>query len=454
MRTHQARLSKITLIVALAVFFAPAVNAQTANTQVRYELSAAQAVDFARKNSVEVMNALLNIKKQQYENRAITSAALPQVKGTLNVTKYIDLPTSLIPAEFFGGPAGTFIPVQFGTEYNGTYGFTIDQLLFDGQIFVGLQARRAAIDYSTATAEVTAEMIKANVYKIYYQLVVGEKQISTIDANITRTEKLLSDTRALFQSGYAEQLDVDKTNVNLANLRTEKLKLENKLKTGYVGLKYLMGMPVRTELKLTDTLSDEMVKESILVDSVRYEDRKEIQALLAAEKLNKYDIKRYQFMYIPTVSLNGNYSRNAQRNNFDFFKGGRDWFTITYVGLQINVPIFDGLYKDSKIKVARINLQQTQNMIEGTKNRINLEVDSAAITIGNAIVTLDAQRRNMELANEVYNQTKVKYDNGLGSNLEITNAEAELRTAQNNYFSALYDAIVARVDYLKALGKL
>jgi outer membrane protein len=454
MRTHQARLSKITLIVALAVFFAPAVNAQTANTQVRYELSAAQAVDFARKNSVEVMNALLNIKKQQYENRAITSAALPQVKGSLNVTKYIDLPTSLIPAEFFGGPAGTFIPVQFGTEYNGTYGFTIDQLLFDGQIFVGLQARRAAIDYSTATAEVTAEMIKANVYKIYYQLVVGEKQISTIDANITRTEKLLSDTRALFQSGYAEQLDVDKTNVNLANLRTEKLKLENKLKTGYVGLKYLMGMPVRTELKLTDTLSDEMVKESILVDSVRYEDRKEIQALLAAEKLNKYDIKRYQFMYIPTVSLNGNYSRNAQRNNFDFFKGGRDWFTITYVGLQINVPIFDGLYKDSKIKVARINLQQTQNMIEGTKNRINLEVDSAAITIGNAIVTLDAQRRNMELANEVYNQTKVKYDNGLGSNLEITNAEAELRTAQNNYFSALYDAIVARVDYLKALGKL
>lgn len=449
MRTHQARLNKITLIVALAVFFSPALRAQQ-----KYELSAAQAVDYAKKNSVEVINALLNIKKQQYENRAITSQALPQVKGSLNLTKYIDLPTSLIPAEFFGGPAGTFIPVQFGTEYNGTYGFTIDQLLFDGQIFVGLQARRAAIDYSTATAEVTAEMIKANVYKIYYQLVVGEKQISTIDANITRTEKLLSDTRALFQSGYAEQLDVDKTNVNLANLRTEKLKLENKMKTGYVGLKYLMGMPVRTELKLTDTLSDEMVKENILVDSVRYEDRKEIQALLAAEKLNRYDIKRYQFMYIPTVSLNGNYSRNAQRNNFDFFKGGRDWFTITYVGLQINVPIFDGLYKDSKIKVARINLQQTQNMIEGTKNRINLEVDSAAITIGNAIVTLDAQKRNMDLANEVYNQTKVKYDNGLGSNLEITNAEAELRTAQNNYFSALYDAIVARVDYLKALGKL
>jgi outer membrane protein TolC len=215
-----------------------------------------------------------------------------------------------------------------------------------------------------------------------------------------------------------------------------------------------MGMPVNAELVLTDTLSDDAIKQNILADSVRYEDRKEYQLLQTQIKLNKYDIKRHQFTYIPTVRLNGNYSRNAQRNSFDFFKGGRDWFTITYIGLSINVPIFDGFAKDSRIKSARLALQKSENQLAGLENQIDQEVNTAQIDMRDAIITLDMQKKNMELANEVYNQTKIKYDNGLGSNLEITNAETDLRTAQNNYYSALYDAIIARIDYLKAIGKL
>jgi outer membrane protein len=449
MRTHQARLSKIILIVAMATL-----AVQDLVAQQRFEFTATQAVEYAKKNSVAVRNALIDIQKRQQGNREITSAAFPQVNGSVNLTKYIDLPTSLIPAEFFGGAAGTFIPVQFGTKYNGTYGFTIDQLLFDGQVFIGLQARRASIDFYTSAAQVTEEQVKANVYKIYYQLVVGKQQISTIDANISLAEKLLSDTRALYENGFREKLDVDKTTVNLANLRTERTRVENSLKTGHIGLKYLMGMPVNAELILTDTLSDESVKQDILTDSVRYEDRKEFQLLQTQIKLNKYDIKRHQFTYIPTISLTGNYSRNAQRNSFDFFKGGRDWFTITYIGLNINVPIFDGFAKDSRIKSARLSLQQTENELAGLKNQIDQEVNTAIIDMRDAINTLDVQKKNMDLASDVYNQTKIKYDNGLGSNLEIADAATDLREAQNNYYSALYDAVIARIDYLKAIGKL
>jgi outer membrane protein len=448
MRTHQARLSKITLIVALAV------SVQGLRAQEKYEFSAQQAADYARKNSTTVKNALLDIRIRQQGNREITSAAFPQINGSVNLTKYIDLPTSLIPAEFFGGPAGTFIPVQFGTKYNGTYGFTIDQLLFDGQVFVGLQARRASIDYYTNLEQVTEEAIKSNVLKVYWQLVVGKKQISTLDANIARAEKLLNDSKALFQNGFAEKLDVDKTTVALANLRTQKTTIENTLKTGYIGLKYLMGMPVKAELVLSDTLSDASIKEGLLADSVRYEDRKEFQLLQTQVKLNKYDIKRHQFTYIPKLSLVGNYSRNAQRDNFDFFKGGRDWFTITYIGLNLNIPIFDGFAKDSRIKTARLQLQQTENNIANLKNQIDEEVNTAVIDIRDAINILDVQQQNMALANEVYNQTKLKYDNGLGSNLEIQIAETDLQTAQNNYYQALYDAIVARIEYMRAIGKL
>lgn len=448
MRTHQARLSKITLIVALAL------SVQGLRAQEKYEFSAQQAVDYAKKNSSTVKNALLDIRIRQQGNREITSAAFPQVNGSVNLTKYIDLPTSLIPAEFFGGPAGTFIPVQFGTKYNGTYGFTIDQLLFDGQVFVGLQARRASIDYYTNLEQVTEEQIKFNVLKIYWQLVVGKKIISTLDANIARAQKLLNDSKALFQNGFAEKLDVDKSTVSLANLNTQKTTVENTLKTGYIGLKYLMGMPVKATLELTDTLSDASIKEGLLSDSVRYEDRKEFQLLQTQVKLNKYDIKRHQFTYIPKVSLVGNYSRNAQRNNFDFFKGGRDWFTITYVGLNLNIPIFDGFAKDSRIKTARLQLQQTENRMADLKNQIDQEVNTAVIDMRDAINILEVQQQNMALANEVYNQTKLKYDNGLGSNLEIQIAETDLLTAQNNYYQALSDAIVARIEYMRAIGKL
>jgi outer membrane protein len=448
MKMKPASINRLILVVVLTGILRPALAQQA------YTFTAKQAVDYAMKNSVNVKNALKDIEIQLQTNREITAAAYPQINGTVNVTDYLKLPTQLIPAEFFGGTPGTFEAVQFGTKYNGTYGGTVQQLLFDGQVFVGLQARAASIEYAEKNVAVTQEAIKANVYKIYYQLVVGRKQIALLDANIVRSEKLLHDTKALFENGFQEKLDVDKVTVTLSNLKTEKAKVENRLQTGYLGLKYLMGMPVRSQVVLSDTLSESFLREGVLNDSVRLEDRQEYQLLKSVEKLNTYNIKRYKFTYIPTISLTGSYSRQAQRQKFDLFKGSEPWYTTSYIGLQINVPIFDGFAKDARIRSAKLTLAKTQNNIEDLKNRINMEVDSSRISIGNALITLDEQTKNMALAEQVYNQTKLKYEQGLGSNLEITNAETELRSAQNNYFSALYDVIVARIDHLRALGKL
>jgi outer membrane protein TolC len=305
--------------------------------------------------------------------------------------------------------------------------------------------------------DVTSEQIKANVHKIYYQLVVAKKQMEVLDINIERAKKLLNDTRQLYKNGFAENLDVDKVSVNISNLTTEKTKLQNQLEAGYVGLKYLMGMPVKSTLILTDSLTEEQIKSNVLDDgSFKYEDRKEFQFLKMAEKLGQFNIKRYQATYLPAISLNGAYTRNAYRTEFNYFKSGSNypWFTTAYIGLSINVPIFDGFAKDARIKKSRYELLQTQNNIEDTKNNITNEIETAKINIRSALVTIDEQRNNMQLAEKVYNQTKLKYEQGLGSNTEITTAEADLRIAQNNYFSAMYDAIIAKIDYLKATGKL
>ena len=343
--------------------------------------------------------------------------------------------------------------MQFGTKYNTTASIQLKQLLFDGQVFVGLQARDASMQFQQKAAEVTEENIKANVQKIYYQLVVAKKQIELLDANISRLKKLQHDVNEIYKNGFAEKLDVDKLEVSLNNLQTEKQKVLNSINMGYVGLKTLMGMPIADELILTDKISETEIKKDILIDSVNYSDRKEYQYLQLAKSLNKLNVKRYQLSYLPTISFNANYSKQALRNKYTFFEKG-DWFTSSYVGLNINMPIFSGFSKDSRLSIARLDLQQVNNNIDNLKITISGEVEQAKLKFISSLETIDIQKRNMLLAEKVYEQTKKKYEAGTGSNTEITTAETELKASQTNYIAALYDAIIAKVDYLKAVGKL
>jgi outer membrane protein len=431
-----------------------AVFAAGAQTVTRHEFTAQQAVDYAKQNNVQVKNALLNIQLQKETNREITASALPSVSGSVGLTNYLVLPTSLLPGEVFGQPAGTFIPVQFGTKYNSSATVQLNQLLFDGQVFIGLQARETAIAFQEKNAEVTEEMIRTNILKIYYQLAVSHTTIELLDANIERVAKLQNDANVLYKNGFAEKLDIDKASVQLANLQTEKIRALNTINIGYLGLKTLMGMPVQDTLILADKITDDQVKNGLLDTGYQYNDRKDYQYLELGKKLNEFNIRRYKLSYLPTLSFNAAYTKNAQRNNFDFLKGGGDWFTTSYIGFNLAVPIFDGFAKDARIKKAKLELKQTENQIFNMRNTIDNEVEQARINFRSAVTTMDFQKRNMELAENVYNQTRKKFEIGTGSNTEINTAQTDLLNAQTNYMTALYNAIVAKVDFMKASGRL
>jgi outer membrane protein TolC len=171
------------------------------------------------------------------------------------------------------------------------------------------------------------------------------------------------------------------------------------------------------------------------------------------KKLNEFNIKRYKLSQIPTASLSSSWSKNAQRNKFDFFGKG-DWYTFSNISLNISVPIFKGFYTRSKIDEAKLNLQKTENQIADLKLSIDNEVETAKVNFKIAVEAMDYQRQNMQLAETVYEQTKKKYEAGLGSNTEITTAQTDLKSAQINYVTAMYDAVISRIDYLKAIGKL
>lgn len=445
----------------------------SAAAQQRHEFSAKDAVEYAKKNSAQVKNALVDIKIQEQVNKEVTAAALPTITGSTGINYFPNVGVQTFPNFIAAGVYGVLtnegvkngsgapitspsdfgiIQAQFGTKFNNSVGVSLQQLLFDGQVFIGLQARKSVMEMAERTAEVTEENIRANVYKIYYQLAASKNQLNILDANISRLQKLSSDTKKLFENGFAEKLDISKLDVQLANLQTERLKALNTINNGFLGLKLLMGMPIRDTLILTDSVTYNDIRSGVLeATQYNYTDRKEYQQAQIGLKLGDYNIRRYQLSKIPTVALASNYNLIRQSNDFGF--GGR-WNKSSLIGLNINVPIFRGFAVDARIANARLQQQKNLNNIEALKLSIDRDVQQAVNNYTNALATLDAQKRNMDLAETVYNQTQLKFQNGIGSQTEISTAQSDLLVAQNNYILALYDAINARIDFLKATGKL
>jgi outer membrane protein TolC len=462
-------MKRMKLTVLLLLVLAPGL----VQAQQRHALSARQAIEYARKNSVQIKNALLDIQIQQQTNKEITASALPQINGSAGLNYFPNVAVQVIPN--FLGPAvygvltnegvrdGTgqpikspdnfgFIQAQFGTKFNNSVGVNLSQILFDGQVFIGLQARNAAMSFARKAAEVTEEGIRANVYKVYYQLAASKSQIGILEANITRIQKLLEDTRKLYENGFAERLDISKLEVQVANLNTEKIKALNNINNGFIGLKLLIGMPITDSLVITDSITYDDIRNGVLdASQYSYADRKEFQYAELGRQLGEFNVRRYELSRLPTVTLNSNYNYIRQANNFGF---GGMWFRSSLIGVSVNVPIFGGFARDARADKARLELQQANNNIEGLKLSIDREVNEAINNYRSALATLDVQKRNMELAETVYGQTQLKFQQGIGSNTEISTAQTDLSVAQNNYILATYDAISAKIDFLKATGKL
>lgn len=428
---------------------------QTVKAQQTHHFTLQQALDYAQKNNVQVKNALLDVQLQQQVNREVTGMAYPQISGNGQLTYNAALPTSLVPAEFFGGKAGEFARLKFGVKWSSVGGVSLSQILFDGQVFTGLQARKTLIDFKKKNVELTQEEIRANITKIYYQLIVSKTQINLLDSNIALINKLRHDTKIMYDNGFAERLDMDKQDVQLANLQSARTTALNQIDNGYLGLKVLMGMPLQEELVLTDSLTDESIKEGVLeAMNFDYNLRRDYQYALMGAKLNEYEIQRYKLSKIPQLSLSGYYNEMAQSNKFDLYSGHSYWSPVSAISLNLHIPIFTGFATNAKIEQAKIKLRQTQNNIEGLKLNIDREIQTAINNFKSAITNLDYQKNNMALAQKVYDQTKKKYEIGTGTQTEINAARVDLESAQTNYFNALYNAVIARVDFLKATGKL
>lgn len=468
MRKGRTRLAGLILLLLL--------TAQV-NAQKNYAFTAKEAVDFAIKNVTEIKNLKIDRRLQESKNNEIKGQAMPQINGSLGVQHFFSIPVTLLPdfvtpsvynvletegvkdgsGNTIVAPTGPpqFFPAQFGVAWQASAGFSFQQLLFQPDVFVGLQARDAALRYADINVKAMEDSVKSNVFRAYYGVLILEKRKLFLDDGIKRLEKLMSDQEVLFKNGFAERLDIDRTQVNLNNLKSSQSQVNNLIIIGYASLKFALGINQADGLQLTDTLSTQLVKQDILdTTGFRYEDRAEVQLLNSVEELQKLDLKRYKMQYIPTLAAVWNFSGTALRQEFDFFNFSKPWFKTNVLGVNMSVPIFDGLQKDQKIKQARMNLEKTRNSMENLQRAIDLQRAASYNQFRNAIANMDVQERNLELAEKVYNTTKKKYEQGLGSSFEIIQTESGFEEAQSNYFQALYDAVIAKIAYYRSLGRL
>ncbi len=420
------------------------------------DFSLQSAIDFALKHNATYLNADLDIKMAVYKNREVLSAGLPQINASADVKDYFEIPTSLLPGQFFGAPAGTFIPVKFGTQFQALAGGSVSQLIFSSDYIIGLKASKEFKTLSEKNLNRTKIETIVTITKAYYSALINRERIKTLEANIIRLKKLYDDTKALNISGFTEKIDVDRLELMYNNLLTEKEKVQRLIGLSETFLKFQMGYDLKLPIKLTDEIKAEQLQDiDLLTDTkINYDARPEYSLLQTQQKLNNLEIKRYKLQYLPTLAAYASYNQQAQRTTFDIFDFSQKWFPIGLFGVTLNVPIFNGGLKYFKIQQAKIGLQKTNNSINNVKQYIEFETTSNSINYKNAYASMMTQKKNKELAQSISETAAKKYAAGVGSNLELIISESALKEAETNYLTAIYDLIIAKTDLDKALGNI
>lgn len=452
------------------------VDAQEKQAPTVHRISATEATTLALKQRAEIRNAQIDILNQDAMNKEITGSALPQVKGSFGITKNFKIPVTVLPDFIspsvygvlekedvrdaqgnpikFDGIVNTF-PAAFGVPWQASLGVSVQQLLFQPDVFIGLQARDGAMELYRNQLKIAEDSVKSNVLQSYYGVLIAEKGLSYAQESKARLQKLYNDQVQLYANGFIEKLDVDKTKVNLNNVSTAEARTKNLVSLTYTALKFALGLPQSDSLVLTDTLSiTELTKDVLALENdFKYDNRNEIKTMMTSQELLQLQVRRYKLNAYPTVAAFWNLQTNAQRQKFDFFASER-WFFANIAGLNVTVPLMDGWQRRNRVKQAQYALDKSNINMDRFKQAIDVQIVSARTSLTNAIDQLNDQVENKALAEKVYNTTKLKYEQGLGNNFELLQSDTDLQTSLNNYYQALYNAVIAKINYYRALGKL
>lgn len=416
-------------------------------------------------NDIDYLTAEQTIKE-------FKSTAMPKVNGGLDYSHYLAVPVqpiedfispsvygvlfqeNIIPERELGAPETFEFSFVQPNVLTASIGASIQ--LFDGGYLYGLKAAKIYRELVKKERKQSEQMIIANVTKAYISILIAEKNKEVISQNIKVLEKSLSDIKAIYESGFAESLDVDRMQLSLETLQTQVSNLDQLIQISYNLLKFQMSYPLDNSITVSDNL-DEMVNK-ITVDEINLDApvdvsrRAEFGVIEIGQELNGIDYKRLKAGYLPTANAFINLQESLQRSNL-FSNDEAGWLPTAVVGVNVKVPIYDGGKKSAQMQSVKLKIQKTDLQKQDLTRVIQLQARNAQLSIINAGNTVANTKRNLDLSQKIYDKSRIKFKEGVGSSIEVTQAESDLYRAQANYIGALYDLLSAKTDYNLALAK-
>ena len=412
-------------------------------------VSLEEALAFGEQNNRNIKKASMEIRKAYKDQWSTIAIGLPQISANADYQNFIELPTSLIPAQFFGGNEGEFAEVQFGTPQTMTAGLTLQQLIFDGSYIVGLEASKIFLKISENIFEKTLLEVRKNIVQTYSSVLLARENIDFLEKNKNNLEKNLLELNQLYENGFEEEESVEQIRLTLSGVKTQLRYVNNIERITLDMLKLLMGFPIKSPLILSDNL-EKLTNDSLfnfkVPQNLSLDNNIDIKIaennLLSETLLYRYERSKG----LPRLSafLNGNYTGNSE--SFTFTQQGQKWFGAALLGINLQIPVFSSLRRSALSQKAKIAMLQAENDLTETQERILIEVKAAENDYKLAVENYFTNKENLELATRIEKKNQLKYFEGVTSSFELREAQLQLYSAQNNYIKSIQEVIQKKLS--------
>tara|TARA_Y100000287_G_C14219957_1_gene355685 strand:+ start:553 stop:1896 length:1344 start_codon:yes stop_codon:yes gene_type:complete len=412
-------------------------------------LSLEDAITFGLINNRSIINADRDIQKAKKEKWKTIASGLPQISSEVNYQNFLEMPVSLVPAEFFGGNQGEFSELIFGTEQNMIGSLKMEQLIFDGSYLVGLQATKVYLAISENLFEKTNLEVKKMITNLYSNVLLAEYNILFLEKNKASLENNFQEIHNLFKSGFKEEESVEQIQLSLAQTNSRLKYAQNMVKIQQDMLKFVIGYPMETPLKLTDEL-DDIFNENLYFESAPDPDNVEnnIDIRIASNnvKSESLKLKLEKSKALPKVNAFINQTYTGNSNEFTFTNDDQKWYASSLLGLNVKIPIFSSLGRSANTQKAKISLDQAKTNLEEVQSKIRIEVRTALNEYQFAIDNYYTEKENLRLAENIEGKNQIKYFEGMIQSFELRISQIQLYTAQNNFVSAIQKVITNKIE--------
>lgn len=412
-------------------------------------LSLEEAIALGLENNYSSLKSEKEVEKAIKQKWEIISQGLPQINGNVDYQNFLKQPVTIIPGELAGGEPGTFVPVRFGTKQNLNGTATWNQLIFDGSYIVGVQSARTLLQISKNAKIKTDLEVRKAVINAYGNVLMAEESVKILDNNLQNVEKNLGDTQKIYENGLAEEEDVEQLKITRLGIQNNLNRSLRMLEVAYQVLNMALGIPVDTQVQLTEELSNlaiHFIDLEVLEKTVPVEENIDVRiAANTAEAANIY-VRLEKAKALP--SLNGflNFGVSGFSDDFTFFNEDQEYFSQSILGVSMNIPIFSSGMRSSRTKQKQLEYEQALLDLEEIRNQIRLEIESAKSNYRYSLENYQVQQENLQLAERIENKNQIKFFEGLASSFELSEAQRQLYAAQQSLLEAMLDVINAKVE--------